>query len=383
MFNQDNSHHVNEAAVAVVTVAVVAAVAGGVIAYKQGSNAAELPQQQATSSADVPEQGATAHSDGGVQQPHASEQGTDAGTANAARAAQLDRALSAIGAFPDALTTTAFSADDPSTPLSFTVPDSLQQAVDAFENEGFGASFVLYDLNTGKGLYRDADAYYWSASTVKAPFVTYLAQDVLDKGRASKSDHLQETETVQGTGVMATDDKTDYTLEEVIENTVEHSDNTGYQMLWNEYHDGLPAWAQSVGSTDQEWATEQYPFYTPRTVAQLWCGIDRYLNSDGANASWLHSVLDLSSDSFIRSGLAGRADVKEVMAKPGFSTDLGMGQSTAGLHDAGVVSTKSGDYLVVIMTTCPYDSTGDTHYGAYLEDLAAALDECRTQLIGA
>ena len=382
MFNKNQSSHLNEAVIAVVAVAIVAVLAGGFLMYKQSSAAPELPQAPANQPQQpATEQPAATEPEQPAEQQQPAEQHAAAPADAAARTAQLDRALGAIGAFPDALTTTAFSADDPATPLEFAIPESLQNAVNAFENEGFGASFVLYDLNTGKGLYRDADASYWSASTAKAPFATYIAQNLLDTGAASKDDVLQETETVSGTGVMFSDDKTEYPLSEVVENTIEYSDNTGYLMLWNAYHDGLPEWAASAGASDQSWATEQYPFYSPRTVAQLWCGIDRYLNAGAANSTWLRGVFDLSSDSFIRTALTGRTAVKEVMSKPGFSTDLGLAQPTAGLHDAGVVSTETGDYVVAIMTTCPYDSTGDTHYGAYLEALAAALDDCRNQLI--
>lgn len=84
----------------------------------------------------------------------------------------------------------------------------LEDKTEAIEAEGYNVSFWMYDLNSGQGFsYRETKTYY-SASTIKGPYVVCLAQEVpscLDEQRS------------------------------VIEETIHISSNDGYKVLWNTY----------------------------------------------------------------------------------------------------------------------------------------------------
>lgn len=288
-----------------------------------------------------------------------------------AAAAQLEQAAAALASVPGSYGYSAFSASgDPSALTGSDIPE-VDAAVSDFLDQGYEVSFVMYDLASGQGISRNADAEYFSASTVKAPFVTFLADSVIDEGAAQLDDTVVEDTTVAGTGVMMLDDVTEYDLATVVENTIVHSDNTGYTLLRENYSDGFGDWAAAQAPAAAGWEGETYPFYSARTLGQLWVGIDGYVSAGEGNAAWVADLLSRSSNSFIREALG---DTCQVISKPGFSMDLGVsGVDTCALHDAGIVSSGSGDYLLVIMSNCPYDDVAYTQCAELVVNLATAL----------
>ena len=89
----------------------------------------------------------------------------------------------------------------------------------------------MYDLTTHEGVGYNADQWFFSASTVKAPFVAFASQDMVDGGRASLDEEVVEDVILDGTGIMSSDDIDRYDLQTVMANTIVHSDNTGYGLL--------------------------------------------------------------------------------------------------------------------------------------------------------
>lgn len=85
---------------------------------------------------------------------------------------------------------------------------SVVDAVNAFADKGYDVGFVVYDVQSQKGLDYNADEAFFSASTIKAPFSTALCQAIDDQSTADVSfdDMLFEDTIVAGTGIMATDD---------------------------------------------------------------------------------------------------------------------------------------------------------------------------------
>ena len=68
----------------------------------------------------------------------------------------------------------------------------VESAIAAFHDAGFNVGFVMYDLTTREGVGYNADQQFFSASTVKAPFVAFAAQDMVDGGKASFDDEVVE-----------------------------------------------------------------------------------------------------------------------------------------------------------------------------------------------
>lgn len=266
------------------------------------------------------------------------------------------------------------SDDDPAARL-------VIDAVDAFADEGYDVGFVVYDAQSQKGLDYNADEGFFSASTIKAPFATALSQaiDSGTSGDTSFDEILFEDTVVAGTGIMATDDKDEYPLSEVVENAITHSDNTGYALLREQANgDGLfENWCAVQGVDAVSWEGMWYPNYTPRDLAKLWLGVGTYLMSDSEHASWLKGLLQSTDLSFLRNGITG---AQTIWAKPGFEWDQ-WGTGMDSLNEGGVVIDSNGAYVVAIMSTAPYDDELRTENQDLIENLASALAEARSALL--
>lgn len=257
---------------------------------------------------------------------------------------------------------------------------TVSEKLAAFNDAGFEVGFVVFDLTTKRGLGYNADTLVFSASTVKAPFVAYIAQSLVDTGLASLDDEIEEDVTVSGTGIMATDDETTYDLRTVLYNTIVHSDNTGYALLCENY--GGPefeTWVETAGVGAASWEGAEYPYYTPRDLAKLWLDVGAYLVGGEGSSVLCRDMLSQSSNSFIRQVLG--TDSK-MISKPGFEIDEGMGtMNMAALNDAGIVFDETGPYLIAVMSTADYDDEFYVDNEPLIVDLVAALVDARTQLL--
>ena len=59
----------------------------------------------------------------------------------------------------------------------------VEGAIAAYHDAGYEVGFVMYDLTTHEGVGYNADQWFFSASTVKAPFVAFASQDMVDGGQ--------------------------------------------------------------------------------------------------------------------------------------------------------------------------------------------------------
>ena len=252
-------------------------------------------------------------------------------------------------------------------------------ALASFAEAGYRVGFVVYDLASQRGLGCNADEAFFAASTVKAPFVSYVVQEAVDGGLASLDEELVEDVLVEGTGVMAFDDVASYDLRTVIENTLVHSDNTGYALLRERFgQEGFEAWCAAADVDAAAWMGEWYPSCTPRDLAKLWLNTGAYLSGDAPSAAWSKSLLLGTQNSFLREALGGEG--REVLAKPGYELDM-PGYSTAALNDAGVVFDDAGAWVVAIMSDADYDDEFLTENEGLIVNLAAALGAARDRLL--
>ncbi|MEG1245787.1 MAG: serine hydrolase [Gordonibacter sp.] len=258
------------------------------------------------------------------------------------------------------------------------IPD-VAAALAAFGDAGWETGFVVYDFKAERGLGYNADVSIFSASTVKAPYVAYVAQEFLDSGRAQLADEVFEDAVQEGTGIMAFDQVDTYDLGTVLSNTIVHSDNTGYALLRENYSEGFEAWAASAGVDAAAWQGEWYPFYTPRDLAKLWLSVGGYLKSGSANASLSEGLLSQTGTSFIRQTLGGGY---RVLAKPGYEIDTPRFNMGA-LNDAGIVRGPSGDYLIAVMSDADYDDEYFTDNEPLIKNLIAALAAAHDRLLAA
>lgn len=256
-------------------------------------------------------------------------------------------------------------------------PD-VEQALAAFAEAGYNVGFVVYDFQTQRGLGFNADGLFFSASTIKAPFVSYAVQDAVDGGSASFDEEVYEDVLMEGTGVMASDDQDVYDLRTVIANTIVFSDNTGYALLRERLDTvGFEAWCAAAGVDAAAWEGELYPSYTPRDLAKLWLNTGAYVVGDAPNAAWLGALFSKTQNSFLRAALG---EHHQVLAKPGYEVSM-PGYSTSALNDAGVVLADGDAYVVAIMSDADYDDEYLTDNEHLIVDLAAALGAARDRLL--
>lgn len=258
---------------------------------------------------------------------------------------------------------------------------AVYEAIDAFAASGYRTGFVVLDLHTGKGIGYNADEEFFSASTVKAPFAAYISQMLLDEGEADLSDRLEESYVIGGSGVMASEDKTMYELEEVLTDTIVYSDNTGYGMLRDAYEGpSWDEWTIAAGVPQAVSAEGWYPFCSAKDLAKYWIAIDAYLGTASEGAQYLESLLGSTEVSFLRMALGSRS---EVHAKAGFEFDSETVGDLGALNEAGIVTGPSGDYLIAVMSDADFDDQWMTDNQWLMIDLIEALDALHTEALAA
>lgn len=238
--------------------------------------------------------------------------------------------------------------------------------------------FVVFDLAERRGLGYNVDTSFFSASTVKAPFVASVVQGAVDVGTASMDDEMTERIVSEGTGIMAHDGVDRYDLKTVLAHTLVHSDNTGYALLRERFGaEAFEAWCAQAGVDAVSWNGAWYPNYSVRDLAELWVSIGSYLVEGEGNAGWLADQLSATSASFLREALGDRA---RVLSKPGYEMASAT-VATGALNDAGVVLSEGGAYVIAIMSDADYDDESFTDNEHLIVNLAKALGDARDQLL--
>ena len=265
-------------------------------------------------------------------------------------------------------------------PLGESQSATLRGAISAFGDSGYHVGFVVLDLTTGRGVSYNADTDFFSASTVKAPFVTFLWQEFIEGGRASVEDVLVKEDVYGGTGVMASEEgKSEYALEEVMANTIMYSDNTGYAMLRDHYDgDSWDAWTAKAGVSQAPSDSGWYYDYGACDLAKYWIAIDSYLEGNTEGAQSIEKLFGSTEVSFLRQALGSDC---AVYAKAGFESSF-VG-SAAALNDAGIVESPSGDYLIAVMSDADYSYPDATENAYLVVDLIKALDGVHAELLAA
>ncbi|MCH9275702.1 class A beta-lactamase-related serine hydrolase [Bifidobacterium amazonense] len=255
----------------------------------------------------------------------------------------------------------------------------LEDELNTFAAYGYGVSFVLVDMTSGKTLASYADAARYSASAIKGPYVLSLA----------------ETGTIDLTAAYeaATDD--DATTQYLIDQTITVSNNDTYKELHDTYGtDAFATWAKSAG-VSVDVTQGSYLNMSAADLARMWAKGYGYLfgsadtgsadtgsaGSDGADSAdgdasagtstagsgsagtsadnttqtasdldsaarqWLAGEYSDTLNSTIHMALGGQYSV---YTKAGWIN--GEGDYYA-LNDAGIVRSSSGDYVLAVMTS--------------------------------
>lgn len=208
--------------------------------------------------------------------------------------------------------------------------DSLIQAIEAFEGEGYDLSFSLLDLASDKRLDYNADEPHYPASTIKAPYVTSVYEKLVEPGIVS----LGAVEP------LATD-------------IILDSDNEAYTELHDTYgNEAYGVWLEDAGVDTRDFDYEgwNYPMTSAKQLMLMWQQIHHYASGTSEGAKSLANLLANRETSPLRKALGSRY---ETWGKAGWFDEYGDFGSMPTTADAGVVFSKTGDYIVVVMTDAP------------------------------
>ena len=223
-----------------------------------------------------------------------------------------------------------------------TIEAEIATAIDAFSAEGYSTGFLLYDLNSGGGVSYHADETYYSASTIKGPYVAWLVQA-----------HPETADTLYGT----------------IENTLQWSSNEDYERLITSYgYTEFNSWAAGLGCQNIAITDEWYTSVNAWDFAVLWSSMYDYFLSETCNTA----VRDLYSgtlSSAIYETLGGQYIV---YSKAGWIGE-GLGTYYNVQNDAGIVMKGEDPYVLVVLS----DAYGQMDL---LDHLVAVLDMAHTSL---
>ena len=218
------------------------------------------------------------------------------------------------------------------------VVSRLNNAVNRIRGSGYDVGMIMMDLAKGTGVACNPDAIFYSASTIKGPYVASLVE-------ARPGTLRSEARRIQS--------------------VLRYSDNDAYTQLRGIYGpSSLSAWCASSAVRGNV-ASGNYTYYSARELAKLWARANMFFSGSPVGAElggWFQSP----EISVIRSMLAGRYVTR---SKAGW---IGMaGYNATG--DAGLVYAPNGTYVMAILTNAP----AQFHL---LQDAVLAMDAAHSEM---
>ncbi len=225
------------------------------------------------------------------------------------------------------------------------VYESIEEEINLLTDAGYSFGFVLYDLETGGGISYCPDDVYYSASTIKGPYVVWLAQTY-----PSAVSNMYTT----------------------ISNTISWSSNSDYSTLVSTYgKTEFASWTAEAGSADITLSDGSYSSITARSFTRLWIKMYDYFTSGETNAEAISELFIGTEESCISEALG---DEYTVYSKAGWISE-GEDSYYTVQNDAGIVVKDSHPYILVVLSDA-YDRFD------LLDPLIACLDQADSDLVG-
>jgi beta-lactamase class A len=228
---------------------------------------------------------------------------------------------------------------------------NLESAISGFEGNGWSLGIYLEDLDGETRVSYNAESSFYTASSIKGPYVCALLQELVDTGQVSWED-----------------------VSDRVTRTIVDSDNDAYASLVEQYgQDFFVSWLDehdvSFGpyETRQQYIAWKYPHSTPHQLAEEWEAVYAYLSSGDGHSSDLAGLFQARTTSPIADALGDRY---VTWSKAGWYPKDESAIFGKAANDAGVVlvpASQGGPYIVVVMSTAPAELD-------QLEPVISALD---------
>jgi|GEM_PF-3287074 len=201
------------------------------------------------------------------------------------------------------------------------VKSKLNSAIRSIEKSGYSVSFLMIDVNTMQGISYNPNKKYYSASSIKGPYVV----SVISKKPSVLSSY-------KGT----------------IRKILKYSDNDAYIGFAKHFGFGFfNSWvSSSSASYKRSGGNRCYGYFSAKNMAKIWCGNYYYFNSSSVG-SRLGKMFESPNVSAIHSTLGSRYTTR---SKAGW---IAMGGRHSVTNDAGIVYSNDGSYIIVMLSTVP------------------------------
>lgn len=227
------------------------------------------------------------------------------------------------------------------------ISSKVQELNNLYKENIEHVSFLYKDIQTGFTISYNESEPIFTASTIKAPAVIYLYEKASNK-EINLDEKLTYTSNFYngGSGILQTKEpNTSYTVKELLEYTIYHSDNIAYAMLMNRFNreDMYKFWSnlgtKNIFKYDTIWG------YTSSLDAAIY--MEELYRFYLENEEYGTILMEL----FKKSGW------KMVTNKNGeFNTASKGGWSEKSFHDAAIVF-ENNPYILTIMS-----NTGESNY---------------------
>jgi hypothetical protein len=220
----------------------------------------------------------------------------------------------------------------------YELEDELNELLEEYNN----SSVIYQEINSNYIYEYDEDKIYYGASTIKAPFALTIYKkaeetpSILDKVLHYKTENY-----IAGTGIIRyqIDEKTDYTVRELVKYMIEDSDNIGYYMLLDEFdkYESKEEWNE-LGTTTTFTGGDKFSVMNATDANIYMNEIYKYLTTDTTLSKELATVFkNASKNSIIKKNLP-------------YDVYFKYGWYSVNYHEM-VVVLESNPYTLIIMTT--------------------------------
>lgn len=211
----------------------------------------------------------------------------------------------------------------------------FQRDVQPFEESGQRIGVYIHNLTTDVTVSYNADELFYTASSIKGPYCLAVYERLVDPGIVSAAD-----------------------IAGLTEQTIVESDNDTYEELSLRCgREAFVDWAVSCGGLEKdsdsyrELIANRHGHLTARQLGAMWEHGFAYLEADSAGAQELRGYLQGRTESPLRDA---SPDGSVTYAKAGWYPE-DLGPEYYATADAGIMTYKGYDYVIVVMTDMPAD----------------------------